>query len=52
MTEEKKRKCDKCGKEILEKDGVKLLRGITFACKECYESHKKETRDQEVCEFC
>ena len=52
MAEEKKRKCNKCGKMVLEKDGVKLLRGITFVCKDCYAKHKTENHDKETCEFC
>lgn len=48
----KKRKCVKCGKEVLETEGVFMLRGITFVCKDCHNKEKHETKKAEVCEFC
>ena len=51
---EKLRKCVNCGKKIPEKEGVKLLRGMSFACKDCYrkEKQKQNKKKTEVCEFC
>lgn len=49
---EKKRKCVRCGKEINVSEGVVLLRGASFACKDCHEKQKHETKGAEVCEFC
>jgi len=44
-----------CKKEILEKEGVSLLRGINFMCKDCYNKKKEEQKKDaagESCEFC
>lgn len=46
------KKCIDCGKEVPESEGVSLLRGTQFACKDCADKHKAETKDKEVCEFC
>lgn len=46
------KQCVKCKKEIPVKDGVQLLRGASFACKECYKKEKEKHKDAEVCEFC
>lgn len=52
-TNVKKRKCVNCGDEIPEKDGVVLLRGASFACKNCHKAQDHERKEkQEVCEFC
>ncbi len=50
--EGKKRKCVKCGKVILESEGVILLRGASFACKDCHRKEKADHKDSPVCEFC
>lgn len=51
----KKRKCNSCGKMTLESKGVKILRGISFMCKSCYNKNKKKEKKNksgETCEFC
>jgi hypothetical protein len=48
----KKRTCVKCKKEFLEKDGILVLRGISFVCKACHKKDKAQHKDAEVCEFC
>jgi hypothetical protein len=48
----KKRNCVKCKKSFLEKEGMLLLRGISFVCHGCYKKEKKEQKGAEVCEFC
>ncbi|MEX2013187.1 MAG: hypothetical protein WD967_02180 [Candidatus Levyibacteriota bacterium] len=52
MAEVKMRKCVKCGKTISEKEGVILLRGSSFACKDCHRKEQAAHKDAEVCEFC
>jgi hypothetical protein len=48
----KKRTCVKCKKSFAEKDGVLVLRGISFVCNSCYKKEKVKQKDAEVCEFC
>ena len=48
----KKRKCVRCKKEFPINEGVVLLRGTSFACKDCHKKQQHETKSAEVCEFC
>jgi len=52
MGDVKKRKCVKCKKEIPVNEGVVLLRGASFACKDCHEKEQHKNKEKEVCEFC
>jgi predicted RNA-binding Zn-ribbon protein involved in translation (DUF1610 family) len=52
MEKTEKRKCVKCGKEIAISEGVILLRGASFACKDCHQKEQHKNKDKEVCEFC
>ena len=50
-----KHKCAKCGKEKTEAEGVYVLEGTTFCCKECCgDPAKGEHKDKKdnICEFC
>lgn len=51
----KKYKCEKCGKEKTGSQGMFVLEGSTFCCKECCgdpaKGEHKEKKDT-VCEFC
>lgn len=46
------RKCVNCKKVIPEKEGVILLRGASFACKDCHKKNKADHKNAEICEFC
>lgn len=52
MKKTKRRKCVKCGKEILVSEGVVLLHGASFACKDCHKKEQHKNKDKDVCEFC
>ncbi|MEK7118310.1 MAG: hypothetical protein AAB869_01750 [Patescibacteria group bacterium] len=59
MAEEKKndviKTCELCKKEVKESDGVYVLGGAAFECKNCAESHKNhehEKNENGVCKFC
>ncbi|MDX1608386.1 MAG: hypothetical protein R3251_04205 [Candidatus Spechtbacterales bacterium] len=49
--EEKLHKCEVCGKMKKESEGVYMLEGSSFCCKDCAEKNK-EKQEGEVCEFC
>ncbi|MBI2023403.1 hypothetical protein HYT01_02460 [Candidatus Giovannonibacteria bacterium] len=52
---EKIEKCAKCGKEKKASEGVYILEGSTFCCKECCgDPSKNEHKEKKsnVCEFC
>jgi hypothetical protein len=53
--EEKILTCEKCGKQKKESEGVWVLSGSTFCCKDCCgEPASAEHKDKKdnVCEFC
>lgn len=52
---EKMSRCEKCKKEKLESDGVYVLGGTTFCCKECCGDPAKgehQEKKDNICEFC
>ncbi|MDX1608385.1 MAG: hypothetical protein R3251_04200 [Candidatus Spechtbacterales bacterium] len=52
-TKEKLHKCEICGKMKKESEGVYMLEGTSFCCKDCAEKNKgKKDKEGEVCEFC
>lgn len=55
MSEEKMLVCKKCKKEKKESEGVFVLEGTTFCCKECCGDPSKgehNAKKDNVCEFC
>ncbi len=52
---EVKHKCAKCKKEKTEAEGVYVLEGMTFCCKDCCGDPAKgqdKEKKENVCEFC
>ena len=55
MTEEKTYKCEKCGKEKKESEGIFMLEGTAFCCNGCCgDTAKGEHKEKKpnICEFC
>ncbi|OGZ07648.1 MAG: hypothetical protein A2942_00655 [Candidatus Lloydbacteria bacterium RIFCSPLOWO2_01_FULL_50_20] len=59
MTEEKKNDimkiCELCKKEVKEGDGVHVLGGTAFECKQCAgdpKDHEHDKNKEGVCKFC
>jgi len=55
MAEEKLFKCAKCAKEKKKEEGMYVLEGTAFCCKECCGVPSKNERKEKkanVCEFC
>ncbi len=53
--DEATRVCELCKKEVKEKDGVLVLGGTAFECKECAgdpKEHEHDKNEEGVCKFC